>query len=182
MSRDRPQHIPSRLERVNPRFRSPLTIALLALLLLPAACGPTGPTSSASAQPSEQPPPGSSGPSASQAPPPGQTDTAWGRIWDELPAGFPIYPGSTLAGDASAEAVSARYAFVGGDPAEIASWMQAELANAGYSTEALSGPFEDGSHVLDVVGDGECRIQTTIAPLGRLTFLSVLYGAACPPG
>jgi hypothetical protein len=172
---------------MNPRCRGPLALAVLALLLIPLACGPADPTSSPSpsaatstADSTGQLPSGSVAPGASDPLPVGQTDTEWGRIWDDVPAGFPTYPGSTPANDASSEAVSARYAIVGGDPGEIASWMQAALANAGYSTEALSGPFEDGSHVLDVVGDEECRIQTTISPLGRLTFVAVRYGATCP--
>jgi hypothetical protein len=60
--------------------------------------------------------------------------------------------------------------------------MQGALETATFTTEALSGPFEDGSLVLDSVGDAGCRIQTTIAPLGGMTFVTVLYGAACPAG
>jgi hypothetical protein len=44
----------------------------------------------------------------------------------------------------------------------------------------MNGPAEDGSIVIDSVGEGDCRIQTTIAPLGDTTFITVLYGAACP--
>lgn len=54
------------------------------------------------------------------------------------------------------------------------------METATYSTEGLSGPLEDGSYVLDSVGDGGCRIQTTIAPQGGLTLVTVLYGADCP--
>jgi len=110
-----------------------------------------------------------------------QTDTEWGRIWDSVPAGFPTFPGSTVADDTGAAPVSARYAIAGGgDPAEIASWMQAAVETATFSTESLSGPLEDGSFVLDSVGDGECRLQSTITPMGGLTFVTVRYGAACP--
>ncbi len=31
-----------------------------------------------------------------------------------------------------------------------------------------------------MVGEGECRGQTTINPLGDVTFITVLYGASCP--
>ena len=110
-----------------------------------------------------------------------QSDSEWGRIWDDVPQGFPTYPGSTLAGDTSPEPVSATYAVAGGDdPAQIASWMQSALETATFSTESLSGPLEDGSFVLDSVGDGECRIQVVIAPMGGLTFVTVRFGAACP--
>ena len=54
------------------------------------------------------------------------------------------------------------------------------MEGATYSTESLSGPLEDGSFVLDSVGDGDCRIQTTIAPQGGLILVTVRYGAACP--
>lgn len=150
--------------------------AFLTLALAASACGSTTSTAATTSLPSTE----SVAPATSSALPAGQTDTEWGRIWDELPAGFPIYPGSALAGDASPEAVSGRYAIVGGDPAEIASWMQTALEAATFSTEALSGPLEDGRYVLDSVGQGDCRIETTVVPLGRLTFLSVRYGAACP--
>jgi hypothetical protein len=58
--------------------------------------------------------------------------------------------------------------------------MQEALETATFSTIGLDGPAEDGSFVLDSVGDEECRIQTTIAPLGDTTFITVLYGAGCP--
>ena len=59
--------------------------------------------------------------------------------------------------------------------------MQSELERATYSTEALSGPLEDGSYVLDSTGTAPgCRVQASIAPLGGLTTVTVLYGASCP--
>jgi hypothetical protein len=119
-------------------------------------------------------------PTTSPQPAVGQTDTGWGRIWDALPSGFPRYPGATTADDAAAEPASGTYALPDGDPAEIASWLQTGLETATYSTEALSGPLEDGSYVLDSVGEPGCRIRTTVAPLGSLIMVTVLYGAACP--
>lgn len=142
------------------------------IALVLAACGPTVPS------PPLPTAPATAGPSA--APQAGQTDTEWGRIWDKVPAGFPRFPGSTVTGDAAPEPASLRYAVPDGDPQEIGAWMQSALETATYSTEGLSGPFEDGSVVLDSVGDGDCRIQTTVAPLGGMTFVTVLYGAACP--
>jgi hypothetical protein len=122
--------------------------------------------------------PASSAPSASLAA--GQTDTAWGRIWDTVPDGFPRFPGATPADDASGEPASARYAVPGGDPQAIATWMQGALETATFSTTGLNGPAEDGSFVIDSVGEDGCVLQTTIAPLGDTTFITVLYGAACP--
>ena len=76
--------------------------------------------------------------------------------------------------------MSATWAVSGADVAELAGWYQASLEGATYSTEALSGPMEDGSFVLDSVGSGDCRIQVTMAPTGGLVLVTVRYGAACP--
>ena len=119
-------------------------------------------------------------PGTSSAPPASQTDTDWGRIWDAVPVGFPRYPGGTTADDATPGPVSAAYVIPSADAATIADWMQTTLETATYSTEALSGPLEDGSFVLDSVGDADCRLETRIAPLGEMTLVTVLYGAACP--
>jgi hypothetical protein len=123
---------------------------------------------------------GNEAPSPTQAGRPGQTDTDWGRIWDTLPPGFPRYPGSTPADDATADPVSAADAVAAGAADEIASWFQTQLELATYSTEGLSGPLEDGSYVLDSVGDAGCRIQTTVAPMGGLILVTIRYGADCP--
>jgi hypothetical protein len=171
--------------------RSLLVIPVLGLALV--ACTPVGgaptpaatvagtsstPTAKPTAAPSSTDP--ASEAPASQAPQVGQTDTGWGRIWDAVPASFPRYPAATPADDASPDPVSAAYAIASGDAAEIAGWMQTNLELATYSTEGLSGPLEDGSYVLDSVGDGDCRMQTRVAPQGSLVLVTVLYGAACP--
>lgn len=167
-----------------PRRLVVLTLPV-ALAVVLAGCGAT--TSSADPAPSATPvasgPPASApaptdGPS--QPPQTTQTDTAWGRIWDDLPPGFPVFPGATIADDATAEPVSAAFAIPDADPTEVAAWMQAALETATYSTEALSGPFEDGSVTLDSVGDGDCRIETVVVPAGGLTLMTIRYGAACP--
>ena len=160
-----------------------LAVAVVAMV---AACTSAGPGATA-ASPSAVPSSGAPGESiGTSAPDPtgstvaSQTDTDWGRIWDSVPPGFPRYPGSTTAADATAEPFSAVYAIDEGDVAEMASWMQTNLELATYSTEALSGPFEDGSYVLDSVGDAGCRIQTKVAPMGSLVLVTILYGASCP--
>jgi hypothetical protein len=175
------------LTRSDPCSRPAVFVAILAATVFFAGCGPTPTTSRApSTTPPGAPSAGTSADSSAPAPSAAggtQTDTAWGRIWDNVPPGFPRYPGSSVADDTSPEPVSATYAIAGGsDPAQIASWMQAALETATFSTEALSGPLEDGSFVLDSVGDAGCRIRVTIAPLGGLTFVTVRYGAACPEG
>jgi len=155
-----------------------ITGPLAALVLAACGSGGTSPstvpaTPSTSAEPNASPEP-------TGAPAAGQTDTEWGRIWDAVPTGFPRFPGATLADDATGEPASARVSVEGGDPLAIAHWMQDALETATYSTEAMNGPAEDGGYVIDSVGDGECRMQTRIAPLGDRTFVTVLYGAGCP--
>jgi hypothetical protein len=116
-----------------------------------------------------------------EPPPVTRTDTAWGRIWDAVPAGFPVYPGaveSEQAGDG--EPVSATFTVADATPDEIAIALQSQLELATYSTEALSGPLEDGGFVIDSVGDAGCRIETTMTPAGELTVITVRYGADCP--
>ena len=109
-----------------------------------------------------------------------KTDTAWGRIWDGLPAGFPVYPGAVESEEAGGgEPVSATFS-VAGAPDEIATALQSQLELATFSTEALSGPLEDGGFVIDSVGDAGCRIETTVTPAGGLTLITVRYGADCP--
>lgn len=121
-------------------------------------------------------------PTATEAPPPvTQTDTAWGRIWDALPEGFPIYPGAVESEEAGdGEPVSATFTVTDAAPDEIATALQSQLELATYSTEALSGPLEDGRFVIDSVGDAGCRIETTVTPSGGLTLITVRYGADCP--
>jgi hypothetical protein len=161
---------------------APTVVLVMMLGLTLAACGPRD---DASPVPSAPPastagsvPPTTSG--AAGSAPTGQTETEWGPIWDALPAGFPRYPGATPADDATDEPASGIFALAQGDPAEIATWMQASLESATYSTEGLSGPFEDGGYVLDSVGDDDCRIQTMITPRGGLIIVTVRYGVACP--
>ena len=153
-------------------------LALFTLALAVAGCGPSA-TSAPSASPTEAPSassPESAVPSAAA----GQSDSEWGRIWDALPAGFPRFPGSSIADPTGPEPVSARFGVTDGDPGLIATWMQDALETATFSTEGMNGPFEDGGYVIDSVGEGECRMQTRIVPEGGTTFIEILYGAGCP--
>ena len=154
-------------------------IALLTASLIVAACGSGQP--SASVAPSISVPVASALPSGVAA---GgtQSETGWGRIWDNVPTGFPRFPGSTIADPVSPDPVSATYSVVNDDTAQIAGWMQNALETASFGTESLSGPLEDGGFVIESVGQGECRIQTSVQPMGGLTFVIVRYGSACPAG
>ncbi len=112
-----------------------------------------------------------------------QTDTTWGRIWDGVPAAFPVHPGAVVSEEAGSDGpVSATYTVAGIEAADLAQWMQTELELATYSTEALSGPFEDGGFVLDSVGEAGCRIETALSPAGGVILVTVRYGAECPFG
>lgn len=162
-----------------------LGLSLVATILV-AACVSSGATASlsssatpvASANPSTAPAPASAGAGSVAS----QTDTPWGRIWDTLPGGFPAIPGSTPTeaadGPASATLV------VQGDTAKaIATSMQAALSAAGFRTEGLSGPLEDGTYVLDMAGTpAGCVVQVTAKPLGGVTTVTIMYGAVCPHG
>ena len=167
---------------------SPALAIVIGLSLIVGGCNqasPTpspndGPTSAASGASSEPSAPSSSAGASSSALPAGQTDTDWGPIWDELPAVFPVYPGATPADEAQTGPVSATFALEGQDARMVATWMQTELERAAYRTEALNGPLEDGSFVLQSTGTGDCRIEVAVAPLGGLTTVTVRYGAACP--
>jgi hypothetical protein len=113
--------------------------------------------------------------------PVGQTDSDWGRIWDSLPTAFPVYPGAVPAEQAQTGPVSATLAVAGREARAVVTWMQAELERSAYRTEALNGPLEDGSYVLESIGSPtECRVEVAVAPLGDLTLVTVRYGAACP--
>lgn len=165
--------------------RASLVAALaIALAACQPATGSPAPTVSTPAPAASRAAPSSeSSPSveASSAPLAGQTETDWGRIWDSLPAGFPSYPGSAAAEEAATGPASAVLAIQGVEAKTIADWMQSKLEQATYSTEALSGPLEDGSFVLDSTGSAPgCRVQVSIAPLGGLTMVTVRYGASCP--
>lgn len=116
-----------------------------------------------------------------EPPPVTQSNTAWGRIWDALPASFPVYPGAVESEEpGGGEPVSATFSITGAAPDEIATALQSQLELATYSTEALSGPLEDGGFVIDSVGDAGCRIETTVTPAGGLTLIAVRFGAECP--
>jgi hypothetical protein len=177
--------------------RALLLIALVAFLALVAACGdaassadPTSPppppamtpapTAPASTDPAPTKVPGGDG--ATPAPLPGTIDTSWGTAWEALPRGFPLPPGLSPAepGDPADEPSSGAFV-VERDVEAVAEQARAALNEAGYSIEALGGPAEDGSVVVDAVGqDPACRVRVTVRPLGGLTLVSVLFAAECP--
>jgi len=169
---------------------TPTLLAIAAgLALVVAACGGSGtPTPATTATLAPTPPAPTDVPGGgirTPAPTPGLLPgEAWGAAWDALPPGFPVPAGAKPAdpGDPADGPVSGAFV-VDGTPDDVAKAMQNGLRAAGYSTEALSGPFEDGSLVIDAVGpDPACRVQTRVRPLGATTMITVLFGASCPWG
>jgi hypothetical protein len=155
-----------------------LAVLLFALGVAAFGCTPTTtPPRTSAPVPGASPATAPSG--APSGVPAGVTETDWGQIRDALPPGFPLYPGSTptQTGGGPASAVLE----VPGDVTTVTTWLQGALEGAGFSTLSLSGPFEDGAMEIESVGPTtQCRVRTTIAPLGGSTVVTVLYGAVCP--
>jgi predicted small lipoprotein YifL len=163
------------------RILSGLVVIATCALAACGAGGPSGsPISTATAAPSGAP----SSAAASVAGDgvgAGQTDTEWGRIWDTLPDSFPQIPGARSTDEASADPASARFVVAGDVARLVATALDAQLANSGFPTAGLGAPLEDGSYVLDATGPTpDCKVQVTVSPKGGETFVTILYGAACP--
>jgi hypothetical protein len=186
--------MPSRpLAHPAPAMRPALILAL-ALTLGTASCGPATGTPSASSPTPANPTasislsPAAATPSPSAAgqvsPTPGAglpttTTTGWGVIWDDVPATFPHKAGSepteTGAGPASAVLI------VPASTQDAAAWYGAALPRAGYPIEGTSGPYEDGSYVIDATGPVRgCRVQVSLAKQGTATIATIFFGAGCP--
>jgi hypothetical protein len=113
----------------------------------------------------------------------GQTDTAWGRIWDWVPEGFPTYAGATASDETDLGPASVVDVVGGAEPADVIGWYEKELQGAGYATDALNGPMEDGGYTLDMHGSPTgCQLEVAAAPMGSSTTVGIVvrYGAACP--
>jgi hypothetical protein len=157
----------------------PVVVLLAGLLAV--ACGSSAPSPSppSGSQPTDASP-GASEPAAAGATS-GQTDTEWGPIWDTVPSGFPTYPGSRTT-ELGTDPVTEARVVEGAQASAIASWMDQHLQATSFRSEGLSGPFEDGSYVVDASGAAGCRVQVRVAPTGGLSTIVVLYGTACPHG
>ena len=112
----------------------------------------------------------------------GQTDTAWGPIWNEVPPGFPAPPGGEPA-EADGGPVSAAYTVPAAalpNALEVAQFYVDRFAYAGYGG-GRDGPLEDGSYTAWASNGYGCDILVTAVPRGdQETFTTVLYGAGCP--
>jgi hypothetical protein len=166
----------ARIRRIGP---------VIGLILIVAACGPSTGSGTPVATATKAPPsvtgsiPNPTAPSS--GPKTLQTDTAWGRIWDGLPSGFPSYPGATPDEEASGGPASAVFVVEGHSAKDVAAFLRTELQKAGYTAVGSTEPLEDGSVVLDMTGSPDgCMLQVTVKPTGGLISVTVLYGAACP--
>jgi hypothetical protein len=159
-------------------------VALVAVALVIAACGSTA--SSVPSSPVVQPAPSTAGssvapPAQSGAGAAGQTDTEWGRIWDTLPSTFPAIPGARPSEEAAPGPASATLVLEGNVARLVATALVDLLAQNGFPTAGLGTPLEDGSYTLDASGSAPgCKVQATVKPMGGETFVTILYGAACP--
>ena len=122
----------------------------------------------------------SAGQTSDTSPAAGQTDTPWGRIWDQLPAAFPEPSGAMPSEPIGRGASSAELA-VGAAPNDVGGFYVTSLPGAGYPVVAQQGPLEDGSRVIDAAGaQAGCKLQVTITPLSGVTHVTIFFGASCP--
>ena len=159
-----------------PRRRS---IALVALLSL-AACSPapsaipTSPSSAPSSTIATDEPASTTSPTFSL---PTQTDTAWGRIWDELPKWFPMPAGASPT-ETGEGPFTAELALPAGSAANSAAEFFQSGLEVSFTPVNVDGPLEDGSFVVSVVG--VCQVEVRVRPLGAQVVAQILYGAGCP--
>ena len=108
--------------------------------------------------------------------------TSWGPILDRVPASFPRYPGAADANGATSDPVTQSIS-TSASVSTVSGWYTTALAPLGYKQTSISNPAEDGSVVAEFDGGSlasGCRAQLTYRPMGALTFIFVLVGAACP--
>ena len=106
---------------------------------------------------------------------------AWGKIWDQVPASFPLpsdaepaQPADPVEGPSSGVFTTS----LGVDKA--AQGIEAGLTAAGWSLGAMTSG-EDGSRDISAVGVSPgCRSRVIVRPLGSVHFVTVYYGAGCP--
>ncbi len=149
-----------------------------------AATPPGSPPASGAATPQASaavPPPASPVASAPASPAPTAV-TSWGPILDRVPASFPRYPGAADANGATSDTVTQSIS-TSASVSTVSGWYTGALASLGYKQTSISNPAEDGSVVAEFDGGSlaaGCRAQLTYRPMGALTFVFVLVGAACP--
>ena len=126
---------------------------------------------------------GSAGPSAGPGESgstglPSQSETAFGTIWNDIPAGFPTPSG---AEPAEAESGPTSATFLAPTPTAgvraIAEFYRTAFGLAGFGTNV--NDVEDGSFMLSAKGDDGCDVVVLLAPRGGETLVSVFYLDTC---
>lgn len=171
----RPYHRPVRRRGDAPSGLAAVLVLTLGTAL--AGCSISGPTTSTAPAGT----PSTASPAATSAPSlPSQTATDWGRIWDAVPASFPVAPGAVPATDTGQGPVSALLAVEEADQsvADVARFYGDALEDRGMLVSS-EGPLEDGSVTLSASDGYDCRVQVGFRPAGSLTLIAVLYGAGC---
>lgn len=112
---------------------------------------------------------------------PAQADTAWGRIWEGLPASFPQVAGAepTEVGGGEPTSATLDVPTTAGTIDVIVSFYRSALEAAGYSV-SVDGPLENGGFTVSAMGSSGCAAQVSVEPMGGSITVTVLYGAACP--
>jgi hypothetical protein len=109
---------------------------------------------------------------------PTQTDTSWGRIWDDVPDSFPSPTGAEPATDTGQGPASAQLV-VTAAAKDVADGYVSALHAAGWTVNT-DGPLEDGSFVVNATNAGGCKAQITVHSISDASLVAVLYGASCP--
>jgi hypothetical protein len=109
---------------------------------------------------------------------PTQTNTSWGRIWDDVPDSFPEPTGAEPATDTGQGPASAQLV-VTAAASDVADGYVTALHAAGWTVNK-DGPLEDGSVVVNATNAGGCKAQVTVHSIADASLIAVLYGASCP--
>jgi hypothetical protein len=92
-----------------------------------------------------------------------------------------VIPGARPSEEAATGPASATLVIEGNVARLVATALVTQLAKDHFPTAGLGAPLEDGSYTLDATGSAPgCKVQLTIKPMGGETFVTILYGAACP--
>jgi hypothetical protein len=110
---------------------------------------------------------------------PGQSQTAWGPIWNEVPDWFPV-PIDAATADPIQGPVSGAWTVPTADVSAVAlaGFYRDALVENGWLAN-VDGPLEDGSYTIASLAPGNCQTLTTILPRGSESLVTVLFGASC---
>jgi hypothetical protein len=159
------------------------TVLLLLFGLVPIACSVDPVVTATPAAPTTRPTGSASGPAPSvEVTPelPGQSETAYGTIWDAVPDSFPV-PTDAAEADPQQGPVSGAWTVpvAAVSAPELAGYYLDALDEIGWGT-GIDGPLEDGSYMVWSSNGYGCETFTMILPRGDESLITVLFGAGCP--